>query len=90
MTKKICAVYGNVLIEETVRKWFAQFKIRNVNLKDQEHLGKLFAINNQIITTINKNVLCNISEISVTTFRTNQYLTGENSQHHSLIIISIC
>lgn len=86
MTKRICAVYGNMLIKETIIKWFIHFNIENI--KNQEHSSP-FAINNQIMTATNKNSLYNISKIFVKTFRTNQYLSGKLSQHLSLIIISI-
>jgi len=38
---KICAVYGeDAVVEKTVRKWFARFKVGDFNLEDQERLGR--------------------------------------------------
>ena len=44
-TNKIYAVYGeSVLVERTIRKWFAKFSAGDFDLKGQEHLGRLFTI----------------------------------------------
>jgi len=41
MPHKICAVYGeDAVVEKTVRKWFARFKVGDFNLEDQERLGR--------------------------------------------------
>ena len=55
-TNKICAAYReSALAERTVRKWFAKFRARDFNLKDQERSGKFLTINDDQIKTLIEN-----------------------------------
>ncbi|XP_050480294.1 histone-lysine N-methyltransferase SETMAR-like [Bombus huntii] len=56
---KICAVYGDdAIVDRTVRKWFARFKVGDFNLEDQERPGRPSTTDEDQVKTLVENNPC--------------------------------